>query len=97
MLTPAEKLCRLYNRARPQGIGFLHFDPKPMTVEEAQAILDAADGETYFDYLGGRVMKIDVAEEPINTRLYNRDNGHEAAERALGLDAEREPAAKETP
>ena len=54
-----------------------------MTVEEAQKIIDKASGDTYFDYLNGRVMKIDVASEPLDTRLYNRDNGFGAAEAAL--------------
>ena len=84
-MTPAEKLARLYNHARPQGMGFLHPQPGDITVEQAQAILDGNGGCTYFDYLQGRVMKIDVAEEPLSTWLYNRDNGHEAAERALGI------------
>ena len=84
-LTAAEKLSRLYNHARPQGMGFSHFTPEDMTVEQAQALLDARPDITYFDYLKGRVMKIDVAKEPLDTRLYNRDNGYEAAERALGL------------
>lgn len=74
-------LAGLYNGARPQGMGFLQYDPKPMTVEEARKILDA--GQTYFDYLKGRVMKIDLSRDEVDTQLYNRDNGPGAAERAL--------------
>ena len=48
-LDKAAVLAALYNRARPQGMGFLHYDPKPMTVEEAQKIIWGGDG--YFDYL----------------------------------------------
>jgi len=87
-MTPAERLARLYNHARPQGLGFLRYKPGNMTIEEAQAILDETPGETYVDYLRGRVMKIDVAKEPLDTWLYNRDNGHGAAERALAAKEE---------
>jgi hypothetical protein len=80
-MTNAEKLARLYNRARPQGLGFLQATPEPMTTAEAQALLDK--GRTYFDYLQGRVMKIDPTREPLDTRLYDRDNGFGAAEDAL--------------
>ncbi len=82
-LTKAAVLAVLYNAAKPQGMGFLQFDPKPMTEEQAEAIL--ASGVTYFDYLKGRVMKIDLSGdvESLNTRSYNRDNGLGAAERAI--------------
>ena len=74
-------LAALYNRARPQGMGLLHYDPQSMTVDEARAILQA--GNTYFDYLKGRVMKVDLATDDLQTALYNRDNGVDAAELAL--------------
>lgn len=77
-------LAALYNDARPQGMGLLHYDPKPMTTKEAQAILDK--GITDFDYLKGRVMKVNLSGDFLDTRLYNRDNGQGAAEYAV-LDA----------
>ena len=92
-LTDAEVLAALYNRAQPQGMGFMHYDPKPMTVEDAETFLKKGDdlhrlhgarnGGNYFDYLKGRVMKIDVSENPLDTRLYNRDNGKNAAEDSI--------------
>jgi len=86
-LTPAEVLAALYNHASPQGICFIHYDTTPMTVEEAQEIIDAR-GDTYFDYLKGRVMKVDVSARPLYLGLYDRDNGAGAGERAI-LDARR--------
>jgi len=77
----AEVLAKLYNASRPLGMGFFHYDPKPMTVEEAQALLDS--GEAYFDYLKGRVMNISLAGDELDPWLYDRDNGEGAAERAL--------------
>ncbi len=80
-MNKSEVLAALYNRSKPQGMGFLHYDPNPMTKEEAQTILDT--GQTYFDYLQGRVMKIDLSENDLYTGLYNRDNGFDAAEDVL--------------
>jgi hypothetical protein len=77
-------LAALYNHARVQGLGFLHFDPKPMTVEEARQIL--ATGQTYFDYVKGRVMKVGLSGDWLDTQMYDRDNGPGAAEFAI-LDA----------
>lgn len=82
-LSKAFVLATLYNASKPQGMGYLHYTPDPMSLDEAQALLDA--GTTYFDYLKGRVMKIDLRGDTFDTRLYNRDNGANAAERALGI------------
>ncbi len=78
-LNKALVLAALYNGAKPQGMGFMQYDPKPMTEEEAQILLDK--GNRYFDYLKGRVMKINLERsDEVDTRLYNRDNGMGAAE-----------------
>lgn len=79
-LDPAELLAALYNRARPLGLGVLHFDPAPMTPEQAAAVL-AARGPlpVRFDYLKGRVMKVDIGRSTLKVALYDRDNGEGAA------------------
>lgn len=82
-LNKAEVLAALYNNATVQGMGFLQADNKQMTTEEAKAILDESS-DKYFDYLKGRVMKIRIAGDEVDTRLYNRDNGDGAAERVIG-------------
>jgi hypothetical protein len=76
----AEILAALYNNSRPLGMGILHFDAKPMTTEEAELILKETQ---YFDYLKGRVMKIDLSGDELATHLYNRDNGTNAAEEVI--------------
>ena len=85
-LDKAEVLVALYNNARPQGMGYLHYTPEDMTVEEARKILanfEEQGQQSYFDYLKGRVMKIDLRGDDLFTALYNRDNGEGAAEQAL--------------
>jgi len=85
-LDKAEVLAALYNRAQPQGMGFLHYTPEDMTVEEAQVVLDDLKEyghRPYFDYVKGRVMKVSLYNGDMSTALYNRDNGEGAAEQAL--------------
>lgn len=80
-LKPEEVLCALYAHAQVLGMGFLHFRPGGMTLDEAKSIL--AHGG-YIDYLRGRVMKVDLSEGgEVDDRLYNRDNGPGAAQFAL--------------
>lgn len=80
-LNKADVLAALYNASRPQGMGFLHYNPTPMTREQAQAILDR--DQTNFDYLSGRVMKLDLSSDDVNVWAYDRDNGAGTAERAI--------------
>lgn len=75
-------LAALYNASKPQGMGFMQYDPKPMTPEEGQKVLDATPGQ-YFDYLKGRVMKIGLSKDEVGTWGYDRDNGPGAAVKAL--------------
>jgi len=79
-LNKADVLAALYNNSRPLGMGMLHFNPKDMTREEAQEILDKT---TSFDYLKGRVMKVELGKDEFGPWLYDRDNGEGAAERAI--------------
>jgi hypothetical protein len=74
-LDPALVLAGLYNAARPQGMGFLQYNPEPLTVAQATELLAH---QKSFDYLAGRVMKLTI-EDPLEPRLYDRDNGEGAA------------------
>lgn len=76
----AEVLAALYNNSHPQGLGFLQYNPKPMTIDEARELLEQT---TDFDYLAGRVMKICLTNNIVHTSGYNRDNGSGAAERCI--------------
>lgn len=75
-------LAALYNFSKPLGYGHLQYEEGDMTPEEAQRLLDMKRS-TYFDYLKGRVMKVDVAGPELDPRLYDRDNGPGAAQKAL--------------
>jgi hypothetical protein len=90
-LDKAAVLVALYNNSKPLGSGFLHYDPLPMTLEEAQDIIKNGSSEDYFgqiqttkfDYLKGRVMKVDLSGVEFDEWGYDRDNGTGAALRAL--------------
>lgn len=86
----AKILAALYNASHPQGMGFLHYTPDEMTQVEAEKIIAEArerqstmtGGDTpsiYFDYLKGRVLKIQLGGDTLRTDLYDRDNGPNAA------------------
>lgn len=77
----ADILAALYNRSKVQGLGFINAMPGDMTKDAAQTILDS--GQSRFDYLYGRVMKVNLSGPDMNTTGYNRDNGEGAAERVL--------------
>ena len=97
-LVPGAVLAALYNASKPLGLGMIHYDNKAMTPAEGQALLGddnrsddmgfkvASVHKTsrYFDYLKGRVMKVNL-EDPSGFEewLYDRDNGTGAAQRAI--------------
>lgn len=80
-LDKAALLAALYNGSKPQGFGFLQFSDESMSVEEAQSILNK--GQTYFDYLQGRVMKIDLSGDEVDPWGYDRDNGAGAVQQIV--------------
>lgn len=85
-LDKAAVLAALYNEARVQGMGFLQAKPGDMTVEQARELIarfPEHDRRIAFDYLYGRVMKIDIGEDDVNPRLYDRDNGEGACSDAI--------------
>jgi hypothetical protein len=53
-----------------------------MTYEQAEDILSKSH-DKYFDYLKGRVMKIDLSGEMMDTWLYDRDNGQGSVKMVL--------------
>lgn len=82
-MNKAEVLMKLFNASKVQGLGFLQGSGNEvMTKEEATDILNQTPS-AYFDYLKGRIMKIDLSGDTMRTEMYNRDNGQGAAERAL--------------
>lgn len=81
-LNKAAVLAALFNNSKQQGMGFLHGHQPEMSLSDAEQELIDHCG-TRFDYLHGKVMKVDVGGETLDPRLYDRDNGEGAALRAL--------------
>lgn len=82
IMNKAAVLVALYNSARSQGLGAIVAagHKSEMTEENARSLLAE---QTYFDYVNGRVMKVDLGGDELRTALYDRDNGQGAAEAAL--------------
>jgi hypothetical protein len=80
-LNKAEVLIALYNNAKVLDLGEHALN--------SHRVLDHKDAEellkkkTKFDYLYGRVLKVDLTTDELETARYNRDNGQGAAEKAL--------------
>lgn len=82
-LNKAEVLKALYDHSHVQGMGIFQTVPEgTVTVEHCQMLLDTT-GYPYFDYLYGRVIKVDLSGDEFDERLYDRDCGPGAAERAV--------------
>ena len=81
-LDKAEVLKALYDQSHLQGSGFLQAVPNgTVTVEHCRELLNHG---TYFDYLYGKIMKVDLkSDDGFEERLYDRDNGVGAAQRAI--------------
>jgi hypothetical protein len=87
-LSKAVVLQALFNASKQQGLGFLDTSGSvDMTLEDAEQIIketfDLRDGTLYFDYLRGRVMKVDLTKDEFNPRHFDRDNGQGAALAAI--------------
>lgn len=94
-LDKAELFAALYNHAQPLGMGFMQYDPTVLTKEVAQKMMEGGDDSArmfsgigsrrvlYFDYVKGRPLKIDLSGDELETSLYNRDQGKDAAEKII--------------
>lgn len=79
-MSKAIVLMALYNASKMQGNSFLGGDGSAMTEAEASERLKS---QTSFDYLNGKVMKIELGGDLLETWLYDRDNGDGAALKAI--------------
>lgn len=80
-IAPGVLLQTLYMGARVQGLGVLHSTSGPLETEEIEEYLK--DMPQYFDYLKGRVMKVEINGKTLRPRLYDRDNGVGAAQASV--------------
>lgn len=79
-LTAAEALAALFNASKAQGMGFVQPWTAQMRVDEAEELLKE---DTSFDYVRGRVLKIDLELGAVDTRLFDRDNGQGRGRQAI--------------
>lgn len=76
-LDKAEVLKALYDNSHVQGMGFLQAVPAgTVTVNHCRELLKHG---TYFDYLYGRVLKVDLSGDEFD----ERDNGRDSAAKAM--------------
>ena len=80
-LNKDEVLFALYNASHVQGMGFLAAIDN-YTLEDAKRDYEASPSK-YFDYLHGRVLKVDLSGDSFDSRLFDRDCGEGAAEKAI--------------
>jgi hypothetical protein len=78
-----EVFRKLYNRVKTQGWGQLQWQPGDIDYEKAKQLFESHSPNYYFDYVLGRVMKVDLSEDSFDHRLYDRDNGDGAAYNAI--------------
>lgn len=82
-LDKAMVLKALYDRSHIQGLGYLQAVPEgTVTIEYCRKLLDKT---TYFDYLHGRILKVDLSEDEFDELLYDRDNYQGAAKDAVQM------------
>jgi len=89
-LDKVKVLQALYNAKAAMGMGMLHYNPEPLTEEDAKRAIEyhtvtradepdqdwGPEQETcYFDYVAGRPLKVDIAGDTFSTRLYDREGG----------------------
>lgn len=80
-LDKAVVLAALFNHSKQQGMGVMDARGRsPITVADAATILQR---QTSFDYLFGRVMKVDLSKNTFDSWGYDRDNGQGAAQAAI--------------
>ena len=82
-LDKAEVAAALYNNSKPQGLGFIDFNPEPMTVEQVRSDMKKLGEDLNFGYWNGRVMKTNLNGSSFDPWCYDRDNGQGAAARAI--------------
>ncbi len=65
----AEVLAALFNATEPEDSRVAGEDPKQMTKEEARSLLES--GQTYFEMVRGRVLKVLILGNEVETCLFN--------------------------
>ena len=78
-------LKALYYASHNQGLGFLQAVPN-FSLEDAKEEIETLkrnDRELYFDYLHGRVLKVDITNDEFDDYLFDRNCGEGSAKKAI--------------
>jgi len=80
-LDRGEIVAAFFNAAMPKGLGFVKVTDNQISAKQGRALLEAhkneRTGHTYFDYVEGRLLKLDFDEtDQLWVDLYDRDNGN---------------------
>lgn len=81
-LSKAAVLAAAHNASAPQGLGFLSAVPGAVTEAEAEERITQS---LYIDYYKGRPMKLNLKDDEVDPRLYDRDNGPGAFARVVAV------------
>ena len=76
----AAVMAALHKYSKAAGLGVLH-DIGPMDVDACRMYI--ARYGLCTEYVGGRVMKVDLSGDTFNSWLYDRDNGRGRAQCAV--------------
>ncbi len=77
-------LAALYNASRAGGMSVKQVDfTHRMTSRDASRLLGGQTGRISFDYLKGRVMKVDITGSEFDASAYDLRNGVGAGEKAI--------------
>ena len=80
-LNKGDVLAALFNSAKTQGMGFIHYQSDHvMDSTEAEVLLAQ---QSDFDYVEGRVIKVDLSGDEFDPGGYDRDNGQGSAARLV--------------
>ena len=79
-LDKADVLKALHDNSKTQGSGRLHYKPEGLSIDQCRDLIKES---TDFDYLQGRVMKVNIEGDNFDPWGYDRDNGEGAAEKAI--------------
>lgn len=70
-ISKAKVLQALFNASKQQGLGFIDIlGAADMTLEQAEMDVEVC---TSFDYLRGRVLKVDISGNEFDPYLFDRD------------------------
>lgn len=77
-LDKAKVLKALHDNSKAQGMSYLHL--RELSLEECEKIVTT---DLSFDYLAGKVLKVDISGDSFDPWGYDRDNGECAAQLAI--------------